>query len=131
MQFLKKSIFLWFLFFVITQVLYWPARNAGLVTDFVGTVDRLHDANLMDVILNTFGFYGFQQINYLFLFLFYNLFGVSEPLGWHLIYTTTHATNAYLIFFLFCYLFQKGSLKYGTVLAIGIAALWLTSPLSF
>lgn len=124
----KRNIAVGFFFLLLTQVLYWPARNAGLVTDFVGTVERLRPATLLDVLQNTFGFYGFQQINFLFLFTYFKIFGVEFPLGWHLVYTFTHSLNALLLFLLFKRLLGYQQIRWSAGLAFSIALLWLTAP---
>jgi hypothetical protein len=114
------------LFWALVHLFYAPTWNAGFVTDFTGLMMRLEGQSISGV-LNCFGFPALEQLLNLCLYLIYKAFG-SSPLPWYLLFTTTHALNAFLLFRLSKNLFLRFKIKLPTVIALTGALFFLISP---
>jgi hypothetical protein len=78
--------------------LYYPAANAGFVTDFTGWLDQVRNHRFREYINRTnFQAKSLYQVTQLATYIFYKLFGTNAWL-WHILFLTMHATNIVLAF---------------------------------
>src|SRR5678815_6014516 len=103
-----------FLFFsILVLALYFPARQAGFVTDFYGWQEKFNSSSYAGV-FNTFGWHANQQVAVFFMYTFYLLFGVSGW-GWYIGFSLLHALNGLLAFKFFKRLFQNFKINHSTI----------------
>ena len=114
------------LFILLVHLLYWPAARAGFVTDYTGLLERLHGAPFSDF-LHSFGFPALHPVTNFFLYWFHRLFGVNG-LGWHLVHSTLHALNAWMVFRLSAKMMGHWGLRAKTWPALMAALLFLAHP---
>lgn len=114
------------LFFLLVQLLYWPAAKAGFVTDYTGLLARLDGAQFKDF-LHSFGFPALHPVTNFFLYCFHQLFGTTG-LGWHLAHTLLHAFNAWLVFRLSAKIITMLGLQRPLLVACATALLFLAHP---
>ena len=113
-------------FLVLTHALYYPAWNAGFVTDFNGLMLRMEDASLSGI-FTCFGFPALEQALNAVLYAFYKLFGLN-PLPWYLAFTFMHALNGGLLY-RFVYQLLKGfNVKDALLIALVGSLFFLLSP---
>ncbi|GAB4262752.1 MAG: hypothetical protein Kow0027_30200 [Saprospiraceae bacterium] len=120
----QRGVFL--LLFLLVQLLYWPSARAGFVTDYTGLLERLDGAPFSDF-LNSFGFPALHPVTNFFLYWFHQCFGV-QGLGWHLVHTTLHALNAWMVFRLTAKMMGQWKLRNGSLVALITALLFLAHP---
>ncbi len=112
--------------FLLVQLLCWPAARAGFVTDYTGLLERLDGAPFSGF-LNSFGFPALHPVTNFFLFWFHKLFG-TYGLGWHLVHTTLHALNAWMVFRLSAKMLAQWSVTSNAAPALFAALLFLAHP---
>ncbi|NCI48203.1 hypothetical protein [Sediminibacterium soli] len=99
-----KTTILWryyIFFFVVISVIYQPAANAGLVTDFIDWRNHYQQSGLADLINGKQNsIKSFYQFTHLLMYGFTNLFG-ANPIAWHFLFTALFALNGFLIYRLF------------------------------
>ncbi len=83
------------LLWVLAQVFYFPSRKAGFVTDFTGLLERFEGRTAAGI-LDSFGFPALQPVLNALLYGWHALFGIAH-LPWHLLQTSLHALNAWLL----------------------------------
>lgn len=115
-----------FLFWILVQVLYFPAWRSGFVTDFTGLLERFEGSSALGI-LTSFGFPAQQQVLNFFLYLFFQLFGTA-PLPWHLVYTSLHAFNGFLFYRFHRELLRHFQVTHFEFIALGGALLFLACP---
>lgn len=93
---INRDPFVFFSFFVMVHLFYYPTWNAGFVTDFLGWQERFDHSSVFNVLYN-FGVPSLHQLSNFFFFIFYKSFGING-LGWYLIFTTLHTVNAFLLY---------------------------------
>lgn len=115
---------LWLLVFV----LYYPAAEAGFVTDFTGWLDQVQNHSFAEHInRSNFKVVSMYQFTQLVTWFFYKLFGTNTWL-WHLLFITMHVVNACLASVLFaCMLRDKGVNNYKPICYTS-AVLFCISP---
>lgn len=111
------------LFLVLTILLYWESRYAGMVMDYTGWIEKFEGKPWTDVFV-CFGFPANQQVAIAFLYLMVEIVGQHE-LIWSLIYWIFHAVNALLLYLLLKDLFVIFQLKYAEWRSFVCALLWL------
>lgn len=109
----------------IVQLLYWPTRLAGFVTDYTGLAERI-ETHGAGGILSSFGFPALQPVTSVFYYSFYHGFG-SNSWGWHIVYTLLHTANALLLFRFIRRLLPATDDRSYSIAAFG-ALLFLLSP---
>ncbi len=114
------------LFLLLVHLFYRHTFDAGFVTDFTGLLMRIEGQSIAGA-WNSFGFPSLQPLLNLFLFLFVKGFGVT-PWPWHLVFTTMHALNGWLLFRLGERLMTRFGVKRAFEPALGGALLFLLSP---
>ncbi len=92
----SPNLLYFLLFWVLTQLLYFPTWDAGFVADFTGLMARFEGRTAVGI-LDCFGFPALQQVLNAMLYGMYSLFEL-HPLPWYLVYTSLHALNAWLLF---------------------------------
>lgn len=97
---INRDPFVFLLYFALVHLFYFKVWDAGFVTDFLGWQERFDQSGILQV-LNNFGVPSLHQLSNFFFYVFYKSFGVNG-LGWHLVFTTLHTINAFLL-----YLFAK------------------------
>ena len=125
---MKKTAALFFLFFIPLAVLYFPTRNAGFVTDFVGwqmAFDNQTFLQTLDGKGHNIG--SFYQFTHVLMYIMSALFG-KHGLPWYLVQCAFVALDGVLIY----HLFKKISTLFGfndaSIIALIGIAFWLASP---
>lgn len=123
---MRLELIVFFLFPILVFLLYWPTRHAGLVTDFIGLMERLDGASAWGI-WDCFGFPALQQFLNAVIFIVYTLFG-AEPIYWFVLHGLLHTVNGWLVF-----IFLSKYLEFHQINGVGFIAffsslLWLISP---
>lgn len=116
-------------FFVLAIALFWPAREAGFVTDWTGGQERYETGTWGDV-LHSFGWRALIPVLFAINFSLFKVFGTAW-FPWFFIFTGLHALNAGLLFRLIRRLIpveEVGGAKFQILAASFIGALFLCSP---
>jgi hypothetical protein len=113
--------------FIVVQLVFAQAWRAGLIGDWSGLAQRIEQGRGAVDILNNFGFQANQQIRYAFLYLFFSVCK-SDPLCWHLLFTSLHAINGYLFYRLLRLLFLGLNLSRPDLLLGAGVLLFLFNP---
>jgi hypothetical protein len=115
-------------FWVTVSVFYLPAAKAGQVGDFTGWLYTIRYGNFWDFINrpDSLSLYQFTQFVSYF---FYKLFG-ANPLLWHLLQTTLHAVNCFLVFLLCRRLMEDAAISNAGKIAFTGAFLFALCPLN-
>lgn len=114
------------LFFVLTLVMYHPAREAGFVTDWLGWQQE-YDAGSWKDVLNCFGYKGMQQVTQAVMYGLYRMFG-TDGVSWYIIFSLLHAVNAWLLSGLFRRMFVRLGITRATTISLVGALLFLLCP---
>lgn len=114
------------LFWGITQLFYFPTRNAGFVTDFTGLLSRFEGQTAAGI-WDCFGFPALQQVLNAILYTWHTAFGI-QPLPWYLLQSSLHALNALLLFQLGKVLGKHLQLPDANLIGWMAAFLFLLSP---
>lgn len=126
-QNLIKNPYLVFGFFwFVISVLYLPAAKAGQVGDFTGWLYTIRYGNFWDFINrpDSLSLYQFTQLVSYF---FYKLFG-ANPLLWHLLQTTLHAVNCFLLFVICKRIMEDSGVRFAGRIAFMGALLFAVCP---
>jgi len=123
----NTGMLFWF-FWLLLFVLYYPAAKAGFVTDFTGWLNQVRNEPFWTYINRTNfhakSLYQFTQLN---TYIFYKLFGI-QPWLWHLLFITLHAANAYLLFGLVSGLLEDAGIANNRAISFCGALLFCISP---
>jgi len=123
----NTGVLFWF-FWLLLFVLYYPAAKAGFVTDFTGWLDQVKNHPFWEYINRTNfhakSLYQFTQFN---TYIFYKLFGINAWL-WHLLFIMLHAINTYLLFGLISSLLEDAEVANGRAISFSGALLFCISP---
>jgi len=122
---LKNKYFLLFAFCSISLIAYYPARNAGIVTDFLGWLYKYIDGSYADVI-HCFGYVGHHQFFHFVNFSIFKVIGVNH-FAWYFIFALFHGVNGYLLYRFSEHWFKRWELQLPYA-SIFIALLFLLSP---
>ncbi len=115
--------------FLATAVLFWPARHAGFVSDWLGWEYRYRAGSWADA-LHCFGYRGLLHVGQAIFFGMWQLFERSGP-AWLAVGAAIHAANGWLGWRLFAKILEKTgafSASKSRWLALPGAALFLFSP---
>ncbi len=119
----KNNLLIWLLFFLLTAILYWEARFAGMVMDYTGWLEKFDGKPWTDV-FQCFGFPANQQLAIGFLYLMVEVIGQKE-LVWSIVYWSFHTTNALLLYHLLKDIFGLFDIGKREERAFIAALLWL------
>ncbi len=127
-KFTQSTFFAFILFWAVTFLLYIPAANAGFVIDFTGWLDQVKNEPFGDYINRTnFRVKSLYQFTQLLSWLFYKLFGTSHW-GWHLLFVTLQAFNAWLLWRFVSRMLSKAGKANGNVIALTASLLFCICP---
>ena len=121
-----RGLFLFVFFFLLVLLIYYPALQAGFVTDFYGWQDKFNHGTYADA-LKTFGWHANQQFGSLCSFVIYKLFDLNGW-GWYLLFSFMHALNGWLLFQLSRKLLEKQAVKNASLISAIAGLLFLLSP---
>jgi len=124
-----KNIHVFCLLWLVTLIIYFPAAKAGWVREAVGWINDMKNQNFLDFInrakVTTLqGFYQLYAIHY---FVFYKLWGLNVWL-WSLLFITTHATNAFLLFTLSKRIFTDSGIQKGALISLCGVLIYAVCP---
>lgn len=123
----NTKILFWF-FWCLLFLLYYPAAKAGFVTDFTGWLDQVKNHGFWENINRTnFQAKSLYQVTQFNTFVFYRLFGINAWL-WHLLFITLHALNTYLLFSFVSGLMDDTGISNSRAIAFSGALLFCISP---
>ena len=105
----QKRYRLGFLFIAFAILWYYPARNYGFVSDFLGWFHKYQNGSYADVI-HCFGYNGLHQFFHLLNFTVFKLFGTSS-ISWSILFAAFHGLNSFLVFILVKDLTDRWQLK--------------------
>ena len=125
---LFRNQWFWLAFFLAgTLAVYWPAREAGFVTDWLGGQERYETGTFSDA-LRSFDWVALLPVLFVTNFTLFKVFGTAW-LPWFLIFTGLHALNGWQLYRLAGRLPGIGaSGPNGPWIAPAVAALFLLSP---
>lgn len=126
MKRIPRQVQIFGLFFLSSLILYWPARNAGFVSDFLGWQD-LYDKGPWYGFLYSFGYGGHQQVLQLINYCMYKAFG-TNGLPWTFLFCAFHAANGYLLYRLLLKMGNIWQLQFTGFTAMFGALFFLFSP---
>ncbi len=109
----------------LTLVIYYPARQSGFVTDWLGW-QQAYDAGSWEDVLRCFGYPGLQQVTQFVMYGLYRACGTG--IGWYLFFCFLHAFNAWLLFELFRKLGRHLGIASTAGMALSGVLLFLLSP---
>lgn len=115
---------LWLLAFVaVSLAIFWPARHAGFVVDWLGWQMRYEAGSWTDI-PKSFGYPALQPVLQFCNYLMFRIFG-TQSLPWYLLFAALHGINAWLLYRLVLRLLRSESAA-NPALAAGF--LFLLSP---
>jgi len=120
------SLFLFFLFWLISFVFYFKTAGAGFVTDEIGWLQNYNDTGWLGL-FNAFGDKSLHFNYHLTGFLIWKLFGLNG-FAWFLVFITLHAAVAALSFEIFNSLLSDYASGKYSVIAFAGTLLFLVSP---
>lgn len=114
--------------FILLLVLYWPARNAGWVSDTLGWLDAVRTQSFGDFVDRSgFGVRSLYQTTQIATWILHRLFGTNR-LAWHLLFCALQALNAALLFSFFRQLLRDSKLENAPETAVLALLLFSLSP---
>jgi hypothetical protein len=114
--------------FLLLLGLYWPARDAGWVSDTLGWLDAVRHQSFADFIHRRgFGVRSFYQTTQLATWSFYQLAGANR-IAWHLLHIGLQALNAALLFTLFRSLLGQASVRNAAPVSLMAVLIFSLSP---
>ena len=113
-------------FLLLALAVFWPARQAGFVTDWLGGQERYETGTFRQA-LQSFGWVAILPVLFTLNFTLFKLFGTAW-LPWFLIFTMLHAANGWQLFRLVNRLLRGGGGVNGQWVAVATGALFLLSP---
>ncbi len=120
------TVVLFFVYLFLALVLYRNTIGCRLVTDAQNWL-LLYDSTGWPGILHSFGENALHPGYHFFFFLSYKIFGTNE-MGWYLLFTTLHALNAFLIFYVFRNYLSFLKIPNNNLIALSASFLFLASP---
>ncbi|MCF8237561.1 MAG: hypothetical protein K9I85_05355 [Saprospiraceae bacterium] len=112
---------------ILAVLLYWPARDAGLISDFTGH-QMLFEQGATLGWWNSYGWHGNQPVLFGVMKLWYSLFGI-QPMPWFWLFTLLHVVNATLVGLLGWRIWQKAvSPDKAWMAALVLSLLFLLHP---
>lgn len=122
----KKTFYVFVFFYVITLILYFPSRNAGFLTDFIGFEANYakcgfihyYDCSLMP---------NLRYIQHLFSFILWKIVG-PNAIYWYILYCFFHALATYLGYLVLYKLFDLYKVEQAYLIALASSFLFLISP---
>lgn len=124
----KSNLFLFLFFWTLVFVLYWPARNAGFVSDTTGWLHDIQHSSFRDHINRThFKVKSLYQFTQFVTWFFYQLFGTHAPL-WHCLHISLHALNCLLLFRVAAAIFQQDKVKHAPAILFCGCILFCVMP---
>ncbi len=122
----KKTFYVFAFFYVLTLIFYFPSRNAGFLTDFIGFEANYakcgfihyYDCSLMP---------NLRYFQHLFSYILWKTVG-SNTIYWYLLYCFFHALAAYLGFKVLHKLYQLYKIEQAFLIAFASSFLFLISP---
>ncbi|XZF13208.1 hypothetical protein ACTHGU_15580 [Chitinophagaceae bacterium MMS25-I14] len=95
--YLSNSVII-LLYWLIIFTLYFPARNAGFVSDFTGWLRSITQDSFYNYVNRTeFRIKSLYQVTQFNTYVLYHLFGTSR-LAWHVFFVSFHAVNCLLLY---------------------------------
>lgn len=91
------KIWLFVLYLLFTLFVYRNTSESGLVFDFNGWAKVYSEHNFSDI-LNSFGYPGLHQIEHLFFYSMFSLFGFNG-LAWYISFSVLHSATAVVVFY--------------------------------
>lgn len=107
------------------MLVYYPTRNAGIVTDFLSWLYKYRDGSYADVI-HCFDYIGHHQFFHLINYSIYKIIGLSH-FGWYFVFALFHGINSFLLQCFSAMWFKRWKLDLPYA-SIFIALLFLLSP---
>jgi hypothetical protein len=124
---ITRAEWLWLpIFIVVALVAFWPAREAGFVTDWLGGQERYEVGTIWDA-FRSFDWVAILPVLFVTNFSLYKIFGI-EWLPWFLIFTGLHALNGWQLFRLVGRLLAGKRGQNGDWAAVATGFLFLLSP---
>jgi hypothetical protein len=122
----KKYYLVFFVFLALALIIYWPARQAGFVMDFLAWQEKFDRLPLTAAFTN-FGYHAQQQF---FLLLFYSAYKLFALHGiyWFFLFAILHALNGWLLFRLFTRIFERMAVKNYLAVAVTGSLFFILSP---
>ncbi len=118
---------LWLLVFLaLALILFWPARHAGFVTDWLGGQERYETGTFMQA-FHSFGWVAILPVLFTINLALFKLFGTAW-LPWFLIFTGLHAVNGWQLFRLVSRLLRRDIHPNVQWAALATGGLFLLSP---
>ncbi len=121
-----SSLWVFFIFWLTTFVLYFKTIGAGFVTDQIGWLNSYNSMGWKGI-FSAFGDKSLHYIYHLAGFLTWKLFGLNGT-GWMLTFISLHAGTAFLSYKTFKILFSKEGIRFNTPIAFAGALLFIVSP---
>ncbi|MBT8234333.1 MAG: hypothetical protein HKO66_08840 [Saprospiraceae bacterium] len=111
----------------LSNILFYPSRHYGFVTDFINWLNKYENGNFKDV-LTCFEYPGLHQFFHLVNFILYNIIGTNTT-AWYIILASLHGLNAYVLFSLAKKIITlKGNTFDQKMLPITISIIFLIYP---
>ena len=120
------TVVLFFIYLFVALFLYRSTIGCRLVTDAQNWLTLYKDLGWSGL-LNSFGENALHPGYHLFFFLSYKVFGTNE-LGWYLLFTSMHALNAFLIYYVFNKYLSLIDISDSKIVALSASFLFLVSP---
>jgi hypothetical protein len=123
----RKNALVFLLYWLVAFILYLPAAKAGKVGDYYSEwLDVIQNHSFSYFVFPPF-FASLYHFTNTFMYLYYKVFG-ANPLAWHVLALTFHASNALLLYLIFRKLLTDSALRNALPLAFGAALLFCISP---
>jgi len=113
-------------FLVVALAVFWPARQAGFVTDWLGGQER-YETGTLGQALHSFGWVAILPVLFTLNFTLFKVFGTAW-LPWFLIFTSLHALNGWQLFRLVMRLLRDPGEANARWVALATGGLFLLSP---
>lgn len=126
MQSKYRNYFVLIAYFVITALLYYSTKGAGMVFDFNGWLAKYEVGSYADV-LNSFGYAGLHQMEQFAFFSLFKLFAYSH-FGWYIVFAALHSIAAFTGFLFLKKLLEYYKIENGFSIALLSSTLFLISP---
>ena len=123
---IRNSYGIYFLFIVLSLLIFYPTRNGGMVTDFTGWMLRYRAGGFTDI-ATCFGFPSLHQAFHLLNYSFYKIVGM-DPFAWYFLYAILHGINTGLLFRLTDIWRKRWRQHSSIIYPLAAAFLFLISP---
>lgn len=118
----KNNVIIFFCFFIITFLCYYPSQNAKFVNDTLYYLNEI-EQNGWKGIFNSYHMIFLWHVPSIAYYIVYKIFGFHW-LGWHLVFSFLHSINAFLLFIII----QKVIKKETNWTSFFASLLFLVSP---